>query len=611
MRKVNNAIRNIAIIAHVDHGKTTLVDSLFALDGIGGEDRIMDSGNIERERGITLTAKNCSINYKNVKINILDTPGHSDFGGEVERALSMVDGAILLVDAAEGPLPQTRFVLSKALEQNIKPIILINKIDRQDQRAEEVLNEVYDLLLDLSDDESLLELPVFYAIGKDGVCKKKLDGENLGFSVLLDSVLSYIKPPEFDDEKPFQMLVSDIGYSEFVGRLAIGKVINGSVTTNDSLVCIAKDEVISLRVTRLQTYQGPSMVETSSVNAGDIVVIAGLPVVTIGDTICEKNNIEALPRITVDKPTVSMEFRTNITPLSGTEGTKVTSSAIYERLQKELLNNVSISVERSNQDTFIVKGRGEFQLAILVEAMRREGFELCLGRARAVILEDENGSLVEPINNVLIDCPSIYSGAVMEKLSARNGIVLSMEYPNDERVIIEYKIPVKSLIGYRDDLLTDTKGTAIMYTTFCGYEKLKPNNSEKNNGSLVADRAGNAVPYAISELEDRGEMFIVPGDPLYEGQVVGRRNREGDLMINPTKTKKLTNLRASGKDEAVTITAIIKPTLEKAMRLIKDDEYVEVTPLNIRMCKRILNTQERKVYNNRKRKDDIELLSQQ
>ena len=600
----NDSIRNIAIIAHVDHGKTTLVDALFRQSGVeskGNQDRIMDSGAIERERGITINAKNCAIHWRGVKINIIDTPGHADFGGEVERGLSMVDGVILLCDAAEGPLPQTRFVLQKALEKDLSVIVVINKIDRQDARPNEVLNEVYDLLLELKNDESILEVPVFYANGRAGIVSTKLDDPDAkDVYPLLDAVVDCIPAPMYDNEEPFQMLVSDLSYDDYLGRLAVGKVINGSATVNDSLVCInEKGEHVPLRVTRLQLYDGPRFKEASKVEPGDIVVLSGIENVSIGDTICNKEYVKPLDRIKVDEPTVSMLFSKNISPLAGKDGKQLTSAKIWDRLCKEAMRNVSIQVEKNPDDSFTVKGRGEFQMAIIVEQMRREGFELCVGRPRIIFKTDAKGQKTEPIEYLLIDCPEEYSGTVMEKLARRKATMNNITYLENSRVKMEFSIPSRGLIGYRDEFLTDTRGYGIMNSSLKGYEPYKGDFPDRASGSLVCDRAGVAVAYGIWELEDRGRFFIVPGDPVYEGEVVGERNREGDLLLNPTRTKKLTNLRASGHDEAVSLTPVMKMTLEHAMRFIKDDELVEVTPSAIRMCKKILDSQKRKIMENR------------
>ena len=605
MIKINESIRNIAIIAHVDHGKTTLVDGLFKQSGLFShgvmQDRIMDSGALERERGITISAKNCSVNWKGVKINIIDTPGHADFGGEVERGLSMVDGVVLLVDAAEGPLPQTRFVLQKALQLQLEVIIVINKVDRQDARPQQVLEEVYDLLLELHPDESMLELPVLYCIGREGSCGVEPHLLDSNLHALLDLMIRQVPGPEYDDTEPFQMLVSDLGYSDFLGRLAIGKVVNGVATTNDSLVCLGDDgSRIPLRVTRLQCYQGPTFVETHTVNPGDIVVLSGVEKVSIGDTICTKEYPKALPRISIDEPTVAMQFSKNISPLSGREGTSIQATKIYERLQKEALQNVSIRVEKSSgDDTTIVKGRGEFQLAIIVESMRREGFELCVGRPQIIFKEDEKGNKLEPIEYLRVDCPEEFSGVVMEKLAKRKGQLLDITYDIDNRVTIRFEIPSRALIGYRDEFLTDTKGNGLMHAVLKGYERYRGDFPDRFSGSLIADRSGNAVAYGLFGLEPRGRLFVKPGDPIYEGMIIGEHNRDVDLTCNPTRTKKLTNLRASGKDEAVTLTSISPMSLEQAIRFIKDDELVEVTPKSIRLCKKILNGQQRKIFESR------------
>jgi GTP-binding protein len=603
MIKKNEHIRNIAIIAHVDHGKTTLVDAMFKQSGLVSrdtQDRIMDSGALERERGITISAKNCAINWKGTKVNIIDTPGHADFGGEVERGLSMVDGVVLLVDAAEGPLPQTRFVLEKALKLHLSPIIVINKVDRQDARSAEVLDEVYDLLLELSNDETLLEVPVFYAIGKTGMCGKTADKLDDNLHELMDCIIEYIPAPQYDDKEPFQMLVSDLSYSDFLGRLAIGKIINGRANMYDSLVCIEDGDVRRpLRVTKLQAYDGPTFHDATDVESGDIIVLAGVDNVSIGDTICTSASPKALPRIYVDEPTVAMLFSKNISPLSGKEGKIVAAAKIWERLQKETLRNVSIRIEKNPDDTFTVKGRGEFQMAIIVEQMRREGFELCVGRPRTIYHTDEQGRKTEPVEYVMIDTPEESSGAVMDKLSKRKALMSDITYTGTGRVKMKFEIPARGLIGYHDEFLTDTRGLGIMNSYLKGYEPYKGDFPDRFSGSLICDRAGDAVPFALWQLEDRGRLFIVPGDPLYEGQIVGERNREIDLCLNPTRTKKLTNLRSSGHDEAVTLTPITKMSLEQAIQFIKDDELVEVTPKSVRMCKKILDGQQRKIFESR------------
>lgn len=603
MIKQNTQIRNIAIIAHVDHGKTTLVDALFKQSGLVSrdtQDRIMDSGTIERERGITINAKNCAITWKGVKINIIDTPGHADFGGEVERGLSMVDGVVLLVDAAEGPLPQTRFVLEKALKLNRTPVIVINKIDRQDARSEVVLNEVYDLLLELSDDEAMLEVPVFYAIGKDGKCGTSPTELQENMHDLMDCFLDYIPAPTYDDEEPFQMLVSDLSYNDFLGRLAIGKIMNGKASTNDSLVCVKENGVLRpLRISKLQTYDGPAFHDATSVVSGDIIVLAGVEDVAIGDTICTHEFPKALPRITIDEPTVAMLFSKNISPIAGKEGTIIASAKIWERLQREALRNVSIRVEKNHDDTFTVKGRGEFQMAIIVEQMRREGFELCVGRPRTIFKTDEEGRKTEPIEYLSVDCPEENSGIVMDKLAKRKAKLSDITYTDSGRVKMQFEIPARGLIGYHDEFMTDTRGLGIMNSFMKGYELYKGDFPDRFSGSLISDRSGVAVAYALWQLEDRGRLFVLPGDPVYEGEIVGERNRDLDLTLNPTRTKKLSNMRASGHDDAITLTPISKLSLEQAIQFIKDDELVEVTPLSVRMCKKILSTQNRKVFESR------------
>jgi GTP-binding protein len=588
------SIRNIAIIAHVDHGKTSLVDAMFRQCGVfrlneDVEERILDRMDLERERGITIAAKNCSIVYKGIKINIIDTPGHADFGGEVERALSMADGAVLLVDASEGPLPQTRFVLSKALEEELPLVVVINKIDRQDARAMEVLDEVSGLLIDLDASERQLEFPAIYAIGREGIAKRSPDAEDEDLTLLLDTILAQVPAPRTDPEAAFQMLVSDLGYSDFLGRLAVGKVYNGRAKANDGLVCINADgDALPLKLTKIQAYQGLKMVDAVIAEPGDIVVLAGIENVHIGDTICTRDNLKPLKRITVDEPTVSMKFLKNTSPLSGTEGKLVQSSKIFERLQKETMQNVSMSVSRGEDlESFIVKGRGEFQMVILIETMRREGFELNVGRPE-VIYKEENGKRLEPIEHVFIDCEDSYVGVVTEKLSSRKSHLLNMVNHETGRVRLEFSVPSRALIGYRDEFLTDTRGTGMMNSYLSGYEPYRGDFPGRHTGSLVADRKGNAVPYALFNLEPRGNLFVRPGDPVYEGMIVGEHSRENDLNVNPCKTKKLSNMRAAGKDDAVILTPTLPITLERAVQFIRDDELIEVTPDSIRLRKAVL-----------------------
>lgn len=595
----NNAIRNIAIIAHVDHGKTTLVDGLFRQSGLFRadqqvDDRIMDSMELERERGITIAAKNCAVSWNGVRINIIDTPGHADFGGEVERALSMVDGVVLLVDSSEGPLPQTRFVLRKALALKLPVIGVINKIDRKDARPDEVLNELYELFIDLDASDEQLEFPVLYAIGREGVAMYNIGDKSENLSPLFETILKHIPGPEYDDELPFQMLVTDLDYSDYLGRLAVGRIRNGKVHSKESLVCIGADgNPKNLRATKLQVYQGKQMVDVESAEPGDIVVMAGIEDATIGDTICTKENPIALPRINVDEPTVAMRFAINSSPLAGREGKIVQSRKIKERLEKEALSNVSIRVEDTDdKDSFIVKGRGEFQMAIIVETMRREGFELTVGRPE-VIMHEENGVIMEPIEDVYVDCDENFMGVVTEKLSFRKGRMINCINHGTGRVRLTFSVPSRGLIGYRDEFLTDTRGTGIMNSTFSGYEEHRGNFITRMTGSLIADRSGNAVAYALYNLEPRGSLFVVPGDPVYEGMVVGEHNRDNDIDVNPTKEKKLTNLRASGKDENIILTPVRPMTLENALHFLREDEVLEVTPESMRIRKTELSAQKR------------------
>ncbi len=600
-KTINPALRNIAIIAHVDHGKTTLVDALFRQSGLFRDnqevaERIMDSMDLERERGITIAAKNCAVTWKGVKINIIDTPGHADFGGEVERSLSMADGAVLLVDASEGPLPQTRFVLKKTLEAKLKVIVVINKIDRQDARVAEVLDEVYDLFIDLDATEAQLDFPVLYAIARDGVAKRSLDepGENL--HPLFDTILQTVPGPTYDPDKPFQMLVADLGYSDYLGRLAIGRVVNGRARQNEQLVCINDAaEHLPLRVTKLQTYAGLSLQEVSEVEPGDIAVLAGIENVHIGDTICTKAEPSGLKRIAVDEPTVAMKFTINTSPLAGREGKFVQSRKIWERLVKESLSNVAIRVEEAEErDSFLVKGRGEFQMAILIETMRREGYELSVGRPE-VIYKEVGGKRHEPMEHLFVDCEEIFLGVVTEKLSIRKGRMSNLVNKGTGRVRVEFTIPSRGLIGYRDEFLTDTKGTGVMNSYFSGYEEYRGDFPTRFMGSIVADRSGTAVPYALFNLEPRGRLFVSPGEPVYEGMIVGEHNRESDLNVNPCKEKKLTNMRASGKDEAVILTPVLQLTLEWALHFIREDELLEVTPHSIRLRKTVLSASKRHV----------------
>ncbi len=596
----NENLRNVAIIAHVDHGKTTLVDAMFRQSGVFRvdqqvNDRIMDSMDLERERGITIAAKNCAVVWHGVKINIIDTPGHADFGGEVERSLSMASGAILLVDASEGPLPQTRFVLRKALEAGLPVVVVINKIDRKDARIEEVLNEIYDLFIDLGANDAQLEFPVLYAVGRDGVAMYGKDDEQKDLTPLFETILNRIPGPDHDPDEPFQMLVADLDYSDYLGRLAVGRIVHGSVHSNEPLDCIGADgRPRPLRATKLQVYQGVTLRAVDRVDPGDIVVLAGIEDVTIGDTICTREHPAALPRITVDEPTVSIRIGINTSPLAGREGKLLQSRVIQERLEKENLRNVAIRLELSDDhDFFVVKGRGEFQMAILVETMRREGFELSVGRPEVILKKDENGKVLEPIEHLYVDCDEVFMGVVTEKLNQRKGKMLKCHNAGTGRVRMEFSIPSRGLIGYQDEILTDTRGSGIMNAYLEGYEEWRGDFPSRYSGSIVSDRAGNAVAYALFNLEPRGSLFIEPGDPVYEGMIIGEHNRDNDIDVNPTKAKKLTNLRAAGKDENVILTPVRRMTLEKALHFVREDEVVEVTPRSIRLRKVILSCQKR------------------
>lgn len=587
----NQNIRNIAIIAHVDHGKTTLVDHMLKQSGafrFGQEanERIMDSLDLERERGITIAAKNCAIWWNDVKINIIDTPGHADFGGEVERALKMVDGAVLLVDASEGPLPQTRFVLNKALEQGLKMIVVINKIDRKDARPQQVLNEIYDLFIDLDATDEQIDFPVLYAIGKEGVAQNSLAENSTDLRPLFQSILEEIPPPAHDPAKPFQMLISNLAYSDYLGRLAIGKVFHGRAGRRDDMVCMQRDEQMrSVKISELQVYNGLKLQPVEAVEPGDIVILAGVAEVEIGDTICRRDAPERLKRIRVDEPTVAMEFTINTSPLAGREGTFVQSRKILERLQKEALHNVAIRVEPAEgAECFLVKGRGEFQMAILIETMRREGFELSVGRPR-IIFKEFQGTRLEPIEHLFVDCDEQFMGVVTEKIALRKGRMINLVNHGSGRIRLEFSIPTRGLIGLRGEFLTDTKGTGILNSYLEGYEPYRGDFPSRSSGSIVADRDGVAVAYALFHLEPRGQLFVAPGERVYRGMIVGEHNRENDLYVNPCKEKKLTNMRAAGKDDNILLSPAVPPTLEQALEFIKDDEMLEVTPASVRLRK--------------------------
>ncbi|MBL8171461.1 MAG: translational GTPase TypA [Acidobacteria bacterium] len=592
-------IRNIAIIAHVDHGKTTLVDAMLKQSGLfrANEkivERVMDSMDLERERGITIMAKNASMRYGHTKINILDTPGHSDFGGEVERVLKLADGVLLLVDASEGPLPQTRYVLSKALEQKLPAIILINKIDRQDARPQEVVNEVYDLFIDLDASDDQIDFPILYAISRDGIAKHKLEDESQDLQPLFEQIVKTIPPPRGDEEAPLQVLVANLAYNEYVGRLAIGRIFNGAVTVGDQIsVCKHEGQIEKVKITQLYTFEGLKQVPVEHAAAGDIVAIAGIEGINIGDTIASAIDPKPLPRIVVDEPTISMIFSVNNSPFAGKEGQHVTSRKIRERLDKELLGNVAIRVEDTDSpESFKVSGRGELQLAILIEQMRREGYELNVARPQ-VVTQKMDGELREPIELAVIDVPEQFIGVVTEAMGRRKGTMTKMINHGHGRVRMEFEIPSRGLIGFRNEFLTETKGTGLLNTLFLRWGKWQGNLEGRGTGSLIADRLGTATGYSIYNLQERGELFVKPQTEVYEGMIVGENSRDVDLDVNIVREKKLTNMRASSADEALRLVPVRDLTLEQAIEYIADDELVEVTPKSIRMRKKVLAANQR------------------
>ena len=586
-------MRNIALIAHVDHGKTTIVDGLLKQSGIFRlheqvQERVMDNIALERERGITIMAKNTAIVYKGVKINIVDTPGHADFGGEVERTLKMVDGVLLLVDASEGPLPQTRFVLKKALEFDLPPILVINKIDRADARIQEVLNEVYDLIIDLDATEEQLEFPIVYANAKLGIAKRHPEEHAKDLRCLLDLILQAVPPPQGDAHGPLKLLVTNIDYDEYVGRLAIGRIFSGSVRAGDWVAMInGKEASVETKVASLYGFQGLDRAEIKEARAGDIVAMAGIEGIGIGDTIADAEHPEPLPRIAVDEPTISMVFSVNTSPFAGREGAHVTSRALRERLEKELLYNVSIKVDLDSTDSFKVMGRGELQLAILIEMIRREGFELSVSMPES-ITKTVNGALHEPMEHLVIDVPEEFIGVVTGQVGIRKGIMQELNNDGHRRVRLEVRIPSRGLIGFRSQFLTDTRGTGLFNHIFDGYEPWHGPITKRATGTLVADRPGKTSTYALHHLQPRGTLFVRENTPVYKGMVVGENSRENDIAVNVTKEKKLTNMRAAGADEALQLIPPKLMSLEQAIEFIKEDELVEVTPLSVRIRKKIL-----------------------
>ncbi|WP_440026556.1 translational GTPase TypA [Chromobacterium amazonense] len=593
-------IRNIAIIAHVDHGKTTLVDQLLKQSGTFREnqhvdERVMDSNDLEKERGITILAKNTAINYEGVHINIVDTPGHADFGGEVERVLGMVDGVVLLVDAVEGPMPQTRFVTKKALALGLRPIVVINKIDRPGSRPDWVVDQTFDLFDKLGATDEQLDFPIIYASGLSGFAKHELDQESSDMRPLFDTVLSHVPTPAGSADAPLQLQISALDYSTYTGRLGLGRVLNGRIKPGQQVVVMNHEEQVATgRINQVLGFKGLERVEVAEAEAGEIVIISGIEDIGIGVTICDKDQPVGLPVLSVDEPTLTMDFMVNTSPLAGTEGKFVTSRQIRDRLNKELLTNVALRVEDTGDaDVFRVSGRGELHLTILLENMRREGFEMAVAKPR-VVYKEINGQKCEPYENLTIDLEDDHQGGVMEEIGRRRGELTNMESDGMGRTRLEYHIPARGLIGFQSDFMTMTRGTGLMSHVFDDYAPVKPDLPGRHNGVLISQENGEAVAYALWKLEDRGRMFVSPGDKLYEGMIIGIHSRDNDLVVNPVKGKQLTNVRASGTDEAVRLTTPIKLTLESAVEFIDDDELVEITPKSIRIRKRYLQEHERR-----------------
>jgi GTP-binding protein len=588
-------LRNIAIIAHVDHGKTTLVDGMLKQGGIfrsneNVRERVMDNIDLERERGITIMAKNTAVHCNGVKINIVDTPGHADFGGEVERTLKMVDGVLLLVDSSEGPLPQTRFVLKKALELNLPPILVINKIDRPDARIQEVLNEVYDMFIDLDATEKQLEFPVIYTNAKKGISKLNLEDNSNSFKSLFDLILQTIPEPEGDNDGVLQLLITNIDYNDYVGRIGIGRIFSGTVKIGDEVAMVnSKGDAVKTKITTICTFQGLERKETKEASVGDIVALSGIEEINIGDTITDPENPDPLPRIKVDEPTISIVFSINTSPFAGREGKHVTSRKLRERLEKELLYNVSIKVDFTGSDFFKVMGRGELQLAILMEMMRREQYEFSVSMPET-ITKVINDIIHEPMELLIIDLPEEYTGVVTQQIGMRKGKMLKMQNNGYGRARLEAKISSRGLIGFRSQFLTDTRGTGLLNHLFDGYEPWLGNISKRNTGTLIADRAGKTNSYALFHLQPRGTLFVKEATPVYKGMIVGENSRTNDLRVNITKEKKLTNTRAASADEALQLIPPRIFSLEQAIEFIKEDELVEITPDNIRLRKKNLDS---------------------
>ena len=610
---MNEKIRNVAIIAHVDHGKTTLVDQLLRQSGVFRtneqvQDRVMDSNDLERERGITILSKNTAVNYKGYRINIVDTPGHADFGGEVERILKMVDGVLLLVDAFEGCMPQTRFVLRKALELGKVPVVVINKVDRPGARPYEVVDETLDLFIELGASEEQLDFPIVYASARNGVSGFEPDEMTENMQPVFDTIINHVPAPGGDEDAPLQLLISTIDYDDYVGRIGVGRIERGVANRNRAVtVCALGGVPREAKLSRLYRFEGLKRVETESVGAGDIVAVAGIPGISIGETVCDPACVEPLPFVHIDEPTVSMDFIVNTSPFAGREGKYVTSRNLRDRLFKEVETNVSMRVEpTSSTDAFKVSGRGELHLSILIETMRRQDFEFAVSRPKVIMKRDEQGHLLEPIEELTIDVPQEYMGTVMEKLGTRRAVLNNMINENEGSVRLIFDIPARGLMGYRSELLTDTRGNGVMSHIFKDYEPYTGEIAERTRGSLIASESGEANSYGLFNTQERGRLFVRPGDPIYEGQIVGECSRNEDIVVNVCKRKHVTNMRASGSDEALRLTPPVDLSLEQCMEFIRDDELGEVTPKNIRMRKRLLTKDQRIKEFNRKQSQTTE-----
>ena len=608
---IKHKIINIAVIAHVDAGKSTLVDAFLSQSGVFRANEVvkecvMDSNDLEAERGITIYSKNCSINYKDYKINIVDTPGHSDFSSEVERVIKTVDTVILLVDASEGPMPQTRFVLQKSLELGLRPILFINKIDKKDQRAEEVVDEVFDLFVDLNATDEQCEFPIIYGIAKQGIAKREMDDDSTDLSPLFETIVEHVEAyPDYDD-KHLQLQISALAYDNFVGRLGIGRVYKGTVKSGEQVsVCKAGEVVSRGKITKLSVYEGLKQVEVDEAHSGDIVVVAGIPDISIGETICEVGHHLPMEMIHIEEPTLSMNFLVNDSPFAGKSGKFVTTRHLKDRLDKELEVNVGLKVEpMDTTDGYRVSGRGELHLSILLENMRREGYEIGVSKPEVLMHRDEDGKLLEPIEKVIINCPEIYSGTVINKMNLRKGMMEAMSIEGDY-VKIEFSAPTRGLLGYRSEFINDTRGEGNMVRSFARYEDYKGEIPTRNNGVLIAQGAGTTMAYGLNALSERAQMFVEPGVDVYEGMIIGMNSRREDMVVNPCKNKKLTNVRASGSDDAIKLNPARTFTLEEALEFIDDDELVEITPDSIRLRKKYLKEHERLQYNKQRQRAAI------